>query len=368
MKILDRFIGAELVLPFLFGVGAFTSIFFAGNNLLKLTSQVLNGLPVVTAVELVALSLPSVIVYTLPMSTLLAILIAFSRLSNDSEIVALYASGISLYRSIITVVALGIVVTILSFAMTEFIVPGTNRLSKDIQARALKEEVSTNKPFVVIDRKTNSTIYVKGGLNAKTHSMRDVTITRFSGDNPTLIFQAKKAQWRGQSWQGNNDWVLYNGSWFKLNPNGSSESGTFEDIKTETVMLSQTPEDIARSMRRPEEMSFRELYRQTRDLARGGVPPRQMLDFEVQLYNKLAIPFAALIFALIGAPLAIRPARSGASVGIGYSIFIIFAYWFTWHFTTALAMQGSIPPFVGAFLADVLGLALGIVLLLRTAK
>jgi lipopolysaccharide export system permease protein len=368
MKILDRFIGAEMVLPFFFGVAAFTSIFFAGQNLLKLTSQVLNGLPVSTAIELVVLNLPSVIVYTLPMSALLAVLIVFSRMSNDSEITALYASGVSIYRAIAPVVVLGLAVTALGFAMTEFVVPGSNRLSQDIQARVLKEEISTNKPFVVIDRSTNSTIYVRGGLDGKTRTMRDVTITRYNADVPILIFHAKEARWQGQSWRGQNDWILSDGSWYGLGSGGDSGSGTFNEWKTETVILGQTPEDIARSLRRPEEMSFGELRRQISDLSKGGVLPGQMRDFEVELYNKLAIPFAALVFAMIGAPLAVRPVRASTSVGVGLSILIIFAYWFIWHFSTALAIQGSIPPAAGAFLADVLGIILGIILLFRTAK
>jgi len=367
MKILDRLIGKELVWPFLFGVAAFTSIFFAGQNLLKLTSQVLQGMPVITAVELVALSLPSVIVYTLPMAALLAVLVGFSRLSNDREVIALYASGITLYRAMVPVAALGIVVTILSFALTEFAVPGSNRASQAVQARALREQISTKKPFVVIDQKTNSTVYVRGGLDAKTRTMRDVTITRYNDDIPVMVFHADTARWLGSTWKGEYDWALYDGEMYNLSPRGAV-SARFQGLQAEPIKLGQTPESIARYQRGPEEMSFRELRRSIADLARGGVPPDQLLDFEVELYNKLAIPFAALIFALIGAPLAIRPARGGTSVGIGLSVLIIFMYWFLWHFTTALAMQGSIPPAVGAFSADVLGLILGIVLLARTAK
>ena len=368
MRILDRLIGKELVWPFLFGVAAFTSLFFAGQNLLKLTTQVLQGMPVMAAVELVVLSLPSVIVYTLPMSALLAVLVGFSRLSNDSEILALYASGISLYRTMVPVVALGVIVTGLSFGLTEFVVPGSNRLSQAIQAHVLKEEISTSKPFVVIDRKTNSTIYVRGGLDAKTRTMHDVTITRYSDDMPALIFQARGARWLGETWKGENNWALYDGSMYELSPKGSSVAATFQGMETRSVQIGESPEEIARYQRGPEDMSFRELRRSIADLARGGVPPDQLLDFEVELYNKLAIPFAALVFALIGAPLAIRPARGGTAVGIGLSVLIIFAYWFLWHFTTALAMQGSMPPVLGAFTADVLGLMLGMILLARTAK
>ena len=363
MRILDRHIGVELAGPFVFGVAAFTSIFFAGQYLLKLTSQVLQGTPVLTALALVILYLPSVIVYTLPMSALLAVLIAFSRLSNDSEVVALYASGVNLYRAMVPVVALGIIVAGMGFLMGEFVVPASNRLSQEIQARVLKEELSTDKPFVVIDKDTNSTIYVRGGLDAKSRTMRGVTITRYNGSAPVMIIQARKARW-----EGGNKWVLSDGTMYDPRPGGSGVSAVFEGAETQPIELHETPQEIALSQRKPEDMSFVELRRYIALLGGAGVPPDELVELQVDLYNKIAIPIAALVFSLIGAPLAIRPYRASPSIGLGLSVLIIFAYWFVWHFTTALSMQGSLPPMIGAFLADVLGLALGLILLARTAK
>lgn len=368
MKILDRFIGSELIAPFFFGVAAFTSIFFAGQYLLKLTSQVLSGTPVLTAILLLVLYIPSIVVFTLPMSALLAVLIAFSRLSSDSEVVALYAGGVSIYRTIVPVVTLGILVTGLTFWLNEVIVPNANKLSQEIQAHILKEEVSTGKPFVVIDKASNSTIYVRGGFSAKTKIMRDVTITRYNENEPSVLFQAREARWEGQNKWGSNDWGLYDGKMYALRPGGSGVSATFEGLKSQQIKLNQNPRDIVLHQRKPEDMTFRELKRQVGVLSGGGIRPEELRELEVEMYNKLAIPIAALVFALIGAPLAIRPARAGASVGIGLSILIIFGYWLTWHITSAFAIQGGIPPIVGAFVADILGLILGVVLLVRTAK
>ncbi|MEN6521316.1 MAG: LptF/LptG family permease [Armatimonadota bacterium] len=368
MKILDRFIGSELIAPFFFGVAAFTSIFFAGSYLMKLTGQVLAGTPVTTAIILLVLYLPSIVVFTLPMSTLLAVIVAFSRLSSESEVIALYAGGVSIYRAIVPVVALGIIVTGITFSLSEVIVPNANKLSLDIQAHILKSEVSTGKPFVVIDKGTNSTIYVRGGFSAKTKIMRDVTITRYNENEPSILFQAREARWEGENKWGSNDWGLYDGKMYALRPDGSGVSATFEGLKSKQIKLNQNPRDIVLNQRKPEDMTFRELRQQVNNLSCGGVRPEELRELEVEMYNKLAIPIAALVFALIAAPLAIRPARTGASVGIGLSILIIFGYWLTWHITSAFAIQGGIPPVVGAFVADVLGLALGIILLLRTAK
>jgi lipopolysaccharide export system permease protein len=365
VKIVDRHIGLELVWPFLFGVAAFTSIFFAGQNLLKLTSQVLQGMPVMTATMLLALSLPSIIVYTLPMSALLAVLVAFSKLSDDSEVVAMYACGVSLYRAIVPVIWLGTIATGFGFLTSEVIVPNSNRLAKQIQAHALREQISTNKPFVFIDKDTNSTIYVHGGISAKTKTMRDVTITRYNKGEPGVLFQAQKAHWEGVA-----DWSLSDGRMYMLQPGGknapeSRTTLTFQGLQSKQVRLNKTPTDIAMNLMKPEDMTFAQLRRYVNQLSGSE---EHLYEFEVSLYNKLAIPLAALVFALIAAPLAIRPSRTGTSVGIGFSILIIFMYWFVWHFTSALANQGSLPPAIGAFSADVLGLTVGVLLLVRTAK
>ena len=145
-------------------------------------------------------------------------------------------------------------------------------------------------------------------------------------------------------------------------------AATFEGLRTKKIELNQNPRDIALHQRKPEDMTYRELRSQVKALSEGGVRPEELRELDVEMYNKLAIPLAALVFALIGAPLAIKPARAGTSVGIGLSILIIFGYWLTWHLTSAFAIQGGIPPIVGAFVADVMGLMLGVILLLRTAK
>lgn len=363
MKILDRFVGFELVAPFIFGVAAFTSIFFAGSKLLELTQIVLQqGLSVVTAVELVLLSIPAMVVFTLPMACLVTVLVAFGRLSMDSEIVALYASGVSLYRTVVPVIALGVIVSALSFGLSEYVVPRSEQLGRDLQSKALKQGISTSKAFVFIDPATKAIIYIGGGYDSKTRSMRDIVVTQLKGNDPAVSFEARRAYWE----QGYN-WKLQDGVMRTFQPDGGTVTIAFDGMQTREVVLHETPEEMLRHQRKPEDMSFGELKRNIAGFG-GTLPPKDLLDLEVHLYNKLAIPLAALVFAFVAAPLAISPRRGSPSVGVGFSVLIIFMYWFIWHFTTALAIQGSLPPVVGAFIADGLGLVLGIFLLVRSSK
>ena len=122
--LLDRYITAELLPPFLFGVGAFSSVLVAIGTIFELVRKVVeSGLPITIAINIFLLKLPSFIVLALPMSTLLATLITYSRLSSDSELIALRSCGVSIYRLVLPAVLLSFVVLGMTFLFNEQIVP-----------------------------------------------------------------------------------------------------------------------------------------------------------------------------------------------------------------------------------------------------
>ncbi|MGC8863992.1 MAG: LptF/LptG family permease, partial [Armatimonadota bacterium] len=97
-------------------------------------------------------------------------------------------------------------------------------------------------------------------------------------------------------------------------------------------------------------------------------PQDQIRQLEVHKWNRIALPMSSLVFAMLAAPLGVRPYRSGSSVGFGLSILLIFLYWMVWHYTSSLAIQGHISPAVGAFFADVIGIVAAVGLVRRAAK
>jgi lipopolysaccharide export system permease protein len=95
------------------------------------------------------------------------------------------------------------------------------------------------------------------------------------------------------------------------------------------------------------------------------VAPDALRRLEVGLYNKLAIPFASLVFALIGAPMGLRRPRSGNAMGLGLSIVLIFAYYIVWNGAGVMGQGGAITPLVASWLANAIGLLSGLALLWR---
>jgi len=363
LRQVDRLMLKELVPSFLFGVAAFTSLFFAGGYLSKLTNLLVQGVSFDVVGHLFFLYLPTVVVLTLPMSVLLSVLLTFSRLSSDSEVVALWAGGVSLWRLMRPVAALAILVTAASYTLSEGIAPRAQRRSTDIRQKALGEIGSLQRAFIISDLhegRYNSVVFVNGGMNAKTRELRNVTIfTDFSEVGPQVYFHAEKARW-----ESGTDWRLYSGAMRTLGVSGSAIN-RFDEWSTHPVEINRTPEEIAEEQRDTDELTFAELTRRIQRVKRVGGETREL---EVDLYNKLAVPIASLVFALIAAPLGLRPHRGGAAVGFGLSIGLIFAYWMVWQYSSALAKSGQIGAMAGSFLADILFLAVGLVLLARASR
>lgn len=382
MRLVDRQVTRELIGPFFFGVAAFSSVFFAGAVLPKLTEWLMNGMPIGTAMQLVILSLPSIVVYTLPMSTLLAVLLGVGRLSGDSEIVALFAGGVSLYRITVPIIALGLAVSFGSVVLNEVVAPRANLRNKELQAAVFKTTNVTDRPFTFVDEGTNALIRVNGGLDVHSGVLKDVTIIKYlktvrkvNGkekvvSRPQMLWHAARARWEGlNDHQNRYRWKLYDGSWWLLGDGSTMASGSFDNQQTRDMVISKTPQQLALYQKDPEQMSFSELSRLVTQVK--AHPDRTMDEIrrlDVERWNKLALPLSSLVFAMLAAPLGIRPHRGSSSVGLGLSIFVIFIYWMVWRYTSQLAVQGSLTPIFGAFVADALGVIAAVVLLKRAAK
>jgi lipopolysaccharide export system permease protein len=138
---MDRYLATELMLPFLFGVGAFSSVGVAVGTAFDLVRKVTDaGLPLEIAVQVMLFKMPEFISFALPMSMLLAAMMTYSRLSADSELIALRSCGISIYRLIAPAVVFSLIVTGMTFVFNELVVPAANYQAGITLEKALVEE------------------------------------------------------------------------------------------------------------------------------------------------------------------------------------------------------------------------------------
>ncbi|MFH1577417.1 MAG: LptF/LptG family permease [Candidatus Margulisiibacteriota bacterium] len=346
IKIIDRYILRELIEPFLFGLGAFTAILSASMILFELVrAVVLKGMPLIVALQVFIYRLPSIVVYIFPMAMLLAALLAFSRLSSESEVIAFRASGVSLYRLMIPVLFLGLVVSFVNLAFSEIVVPESNKAAKNLLlATTTKHQPKLQKNVFVPEMKNGVLKRIFYAETLKGATMYDVIVQEFTDGRLTQIITAKEAIWQ----KDQDEWIFKTGTIYLI-----AASGEYKHLikfKEQALAIKYSPADFFIGDKNPEEMTIAELREFVALKEKMGV---DVTDFKLQLNLKMAIPFASLVFALLGAPLGISPRRASSSIGLGLSIIVIFLYYILTFLSLAIGELKLLAPMLAAWLPNI---------------
>ncbi len=356
LRLLDKYVLSELLYPFVFGVAAFSSIFIASSLLFKIVQYITTyGASPQVVARLFLYSMPEVINYTFPMSMLLASLMAFGTLSGSSEIVAMKSGGISYYRIVAPVLAVGLVVSLFSVIWAEKVVPP----AKTEAQRILKQEIRGN-----IKPKSQENVVIKmmGGQTKRVTyaryfdqdqgKMTGVAIEEFENDKLVRIQTAKSALWQ------NNQWTMQEGTVYTVDEQeGVTSKANFDE---QVIPLNLSPKEVSWEDKDIDQMTIGELRGYIRILKQQKQP---YSDPETEIYMRFAIPMASFFFAMLGAPLGTQKQRTSSSIGLGISIIVIFIYYAIMAFTSGLGRGGSIPPLLAAMIPNLVCMAIGIYLL-----
>ncbi|MDQ2818076.1 MAG: LptF/LptG family permease [Candidatus Eremiobacteraeota bacterium] len=359
MKLLDRYMAQELGGPFLFGLAAFTLLFVAGQllNIARLVSE--EHASAFAAAKYFVYTLPATLVLTIPMSMLLAVLLAMGRLSGDSELTAMRAGGISLYRVAAPLIAIGFVASLVALLFQEDVVPAAAATANDI----LRREIQSGHGSLV-GNSLVSTVLPNGDLQVtyaqsfdqRTEELQSTTVEVFRHNVLTSLLFAPRAKY------GGDKWTFFDAKLYQLTP-ACCKVGDWPVLN---IDIGADPTELLEQTKQPEDMSRAEIARYLGRTNRAADPSRYAL-LEVTYHSKLARPFTTLVFTLLAMPLGVRPQRSSSGAGFGISIALIFAFYVVT--TVCLAIGRSIPAssFVMAWLPNVAFCAAGLRLMQKAA-
>ncbi len=373
LPVMDRYITLELVPPFLFGVGAFSSLGVSIGALFDLIRRVTeSGLPISVAVQVLLLKMPEFIAYSFPMSILLSCLMTYSRLSSDSELVALKACGVSIYRMVLPALGLAFLVTGMTFAFNEMLVPSANYQATQTLAAALNDKDPDFQERNILYQEFESVRQPNGKKKdvlarlfyAKEfdgNQMRGLTILDFSQDGFDQIVSAKSAAWNPTQ----KLWDFFDGTIYAVSPDGSFRN--IAKFDQQQLKLPRGPLDLASQPRDYNEMNLAQSYDYLELLKQSGDADK-IRKLRVRIQQKYALPFICVAFGLVGAALGARLNRGGRSTGFAISIVIIFSYYLLAVICGSIAQLGVISPLLGAWLPNLFGLGAAALLLLRSTR
>jgi lipopolysaccharide export system permease protein len=337
---------------FLLGIMVFTLILLMG-RLIKLTDLVISrGVPLADVSRMIVYLMPSFLVFTIPMAFLLAVLLAFGRLSADNEITVIKAGGISLMQLMPPVLLCGLCASLLTLAASTIGVPWGNSAFKDLSMSVLKQNVTaTIREKVFWDDVPGIVMYtehydeerrtLKGVL---IHDGRDLA-------RPLTIFASDGVVGGGPN---RNDirLALRNGS---IHSTGTEDEYRLVHFGEYAMTIAGSGQAV--SLGKNElDMSVAEL-RQVFS-APAAAPPARLKALS-ELHSRFAFPFAALVFAVLAVPLGMQNRRSGKSAGFSTSIGVLLAYYVLQSLLRTLAEKGTLPPALALWLPNMIFLGLG---------
>ncbi|MHB8139484.1 MAG: LPS export ABC transporter permease LptG [Smithellaceae bacterium] len=356
---LDKYILREFLRFFLITCVTFIALYLLIDLFEKSRMFMSNKATTVQIASYFLYSIPLIISLTLPAAILLSTLLTYSFLSKFSEITAMKANGISLYRIALPALAVAAVISVFLFFFTELVTPAsimkTERIVKvDIQRQ---QAMGFFKQDEIWYRGHNA-IYNFKLFEVEKNILRGITINQLNPDfSLKKRIDAERAEWK------NNQWVFFN---MLITTIGQNNSPSLEWSKEQVILIPEQPSDFKIIQKDAEKMGFFELRRYVNKIRAEGYDVSRYL---VDLQGKIAFPFVCLILVFIGMSFSVRSERSGGvmqSLAIG--IFIGFSYWIVHAFSMSLGRSGILPIFVAAWASNILfgGLAAFLFYKIRT--
>jgi lipopolysaccharide export system permease protein len=357
VKILDRYVIRQVLMPFGLGLLVFTFLFIIPELMKYAEEYISKGAPTAVIVRLVIALVPMALGLTIPMSLLLGLLVTFGRLSADREFVALQACGVSPLRLMRPVALLALVCTVATAYDLMVSVPDANQTFREITFNVVATRAEGEvKPRVFYEEFPNIVLYVRevpqtGGWNGV-----------FMADNRSgegaAIYQARHGRIVIDRKKQTVEVVLEDGTRHTADAAGKYDIYRF----TDHLVLRLDAERMFPSGGIPKgdrEMSIAELRARATELQAQGTYPHNQL-FEI--HKKFSIPAACIIFGLIGLALGATNRRDGKLANFVFGLAVIFAYYLLLLLGQSLNKGHYVAPWFGAWLPDIVLGILGLLL------
>jgi lipopolysaccharide export system permease protein len=361
LPIIDRYIAREIVAPFAMGVALLTFALVTG-RLLKLIEMVVNrGVTLGDVASLIGYIMPAFLELTFPMAVLLGVLMGFGRMSGDRELIAARACGMSLYRLAMPVMGFAVVIWAFSSWLSFSVRPWANRHLRDQIYELTQTRSSAGLKDKIFNRNFPGLVIYVDHISAADEILHGVMISdaRNPAQQNTII--AKSGIIVPDRAHRTITLRLFDGSIFGLEP--ASDSTHVNSFRL--YDLNVRPEaELGMTERDPEEMSYHRLRLVIAKARAAGKP-----DFgaETEIASKFTLPFTTLLFAMLGIPLGLKPARGGQSERFGVALALFFLYYSLMRAGEALAMRGQLAPFSAMSIPDLVFAILAVTMFLRSA-
>jgi len=378
IPLIDRWLLGQIIPPMIFAISAFTVISLSVGVMFDLIRKIVEyGLPLFLALKVLFFSLPRFLVLSFPMAVLLSTLLAYGKLSSNSELLALKSLGIKTSRIISPAIALSIFMTGLTFYFNDNLVPISNKLAVTTLRAGIGSSFSSEKGKgnimfsrygSRIDASTKKPTKVNTFLTHifyaswyENNIMEGVTVLDFSREDFQQILKANTARFDKK----NSSWIFSEGSIVSIAPSGQTTNIKFKEytypFEEGPLELAKVPKD-ATQMTLNQALNAEKIYKKTGNL-------KEIRRIQVRIQEKFTLPCACIVFGLIGSSLGSKSnLRSSKSQGFGLSVILILIYYVMSFVFSSFGVKGLLTPIFAAWLPVLISMGSGIYFLKKSSS
>lgn len=307
-----------------------------------------NRVALITVGEYLMNVIPSMVYLMTPLSVLIAVLVTFGLLQKSNELTAMKATGVSLYRLIVPVIALSAMLSITLFVFDQFYLPHANK-----RQDALRNEIKGKPPQTYLNPQhkwifgAHHEIFYYEFFDSERNQFANLSVFELDPNAFALTSRtfASRVFWNNEL----SKWVFEQGWTRSLTPTQVADYHTF-DVRT-FPGLDESPNYFKKEVKQYSEMNFDELKAYIRELEQGGF---DVVRLRVQLYKKLSFPLITLVMAILAVPFALSAGRQGALRGVATAIGIAVVYWLTSGLFEAMGNVNQLPAALAAWSPDLI--------------
>lgn len=360
-KTLYLYLFKEITAPFLLAAAAFTGVLLMG-RLLKIADLVVaKGVPLNDIVRAIIYLLPGFCIVTIPMAYLLGLLLAFGRLSADSEITAMKACGVGLSSLLPPVISFAFLAYLATTFVTVYALPWGNSSFKKLVNNEIELRATTSiRERVFIDDFPGVVLYAERSVPEE-HTLSGILIHDERDPNePSTIF-AEKGVVAADTTTRIVRLRLTNGSIHRSSVNGGYRLVEFQDYDLSINLFPADKVIFVNEL----DMTLKEL-RTAMHFPMNDAKTRRYLYLE--FHRRFSLPFACFVFAVIGVPIGIQNVRSGRGSGFSLGIFIILLYYIVLSAGRILGERGLLHPAAAVWLPNLMFFIAGVYLFRKSAR
>ncbi|EFK09031.1 permease, YjgP/YjgQ family [delta proteobacterium NaphS2] len=361
---LYRYIFREIWPTFLASLFVFIFIMMAARMLSITELIVTRGVHLSQVAGMVLFLIPDILTFALPAVTLMSVVVAFLRLSADSEIIAMKSSGISLYQMLPPVIFFSLAACLACVAISTFAAPWGNRSFKDLLFKIAETKADLGIKERIFCEPFENLVFYVNSFSREERMLKDVFVVDRRDQEMTNTIVSDEAQIIPRPAERTITLLFLKGTIFMVEKNFEGSRTIKFNTYALNIGLKDVLADLASRKKAPHELSVNQLISKLKSTPNTDKEYSRIMR---ELLEKLSIPLAVFFMGIIGVPLGAQIRGRGRSAGVGVSLVVFALYYLFLMIIRSIASTGALSPAFAVWIPD-LFLIVSVVYLLRRAS